>query len=100
LPKLLEAERCLLYDNEGCLKCCRVYVDHCSTNCPNNFPNPSTYKPLTQTFVDAIKSRIKKPVAAVVNADASTSYAAPIAAVMGTAINPVAYMPTNTEVSL
>jgi hypothetical protein len=97
LPKLLESERRLLYDNEGCLKCRRVFVDHRSTNCPNNFPNPSTYKTLTQNFVDAIKNRIKRPVAVVVNSDATSVTAVPVAAVMGSSINPVAYMPTNAS---
>ena len=97
LPKLLDAERHLLYDNEGCLKCRRIFVDHHSTNCPNNFPNPSTYKTLTQNFVDPIKSRIKRPVAAVVNSDAASANAVPVAAVMGSSINPVAYMPANTS---
>jgi hypothetical protein len=96
---LTSVERQLLYDNEGCLKCCRVYVTHRSTSCPNDFPEATAYKPLTQSFVDLIKRRLRKPIAAVMNDDNSmpNAAAAPVAAVMGTVNNPAAYMPTNTE---
>ena len=99
LPKLTSVERQLLYDNEGCLKCRRVYVTHRSTSCPNDFPEPTAYKPLTQSFVDLIKRRLRKPIAAVMNDDNSMPNApvTPVAAVMGTVNNPTAYMPTNTE---
>jgi len=101
LPRLTDAERQLLYDNEGCLKCRRVFVPHRSAQCPNDFPNPATYKPLTQTFVDAIKTRVKKTVAAVYqpNDEPSTSPNAvmPIAVVMGSSNNPIAYMPPNAS---
>jgi hypothetical protein len=47
LPKLLETERRLLYDNEGCLKCRRVYVDHRSnttaSSCSNTYYCTSHY---------------------------------------------------------
>jgi hypothetical protein len=71
LPKLTSTERQLLYDNEGCVKCRRVYVTHHSTNCPNDFPQPSTYKTLTQSFVDLIKKHMNKPIAAVLDMDNS-----------------------------
>jgi hypothetical protein len=51
LLKLLETGHHLLYNNNGCLKCHHVYIDHHSTNCPNNFPNPSIYKTLTQVVL-------------------------------------------------
>jgi hypothetical protein len=51
LPKLTPSEHQLLFDNEGCLKCHRVFVPHRSAVCPNDFPDPSNYKPLTQSFV-------------------------------------------------
>jgi hypothetical protein len=97
LPKLLETERRLIYDNEGCLKCRRVYVDHRLLNCPNNFPNLAMYKTLTQSFVDMIKSRVKKPVAAVISSDSTSVPTISVAAVMGSSMNPVAYMPTNAS---
>lgn len=99
LPKLTSTERQLLYDNEGCLKCRRVYVAHRSSNCPNDFPDPSAYKTLTQSFVDLIKRRLGKPIAAVLNNESTVpAVAVPVlAAVMGTVNNPAAYMPSNTE---
>jgi hypothetical protein len=98
LPKLSDVERKLLFDNEGCLKCRRVFVSHRSSNCPNDFPNATTYKPLTQSTVDAISKRVQKNVASVVAATdnvAATSSTQPVAVVMGVSANPVAYMPSN-----
>ena len=95
--KLLKSERRLIYNNEGCLKCCHVYVDHCSPKCPNNSPNPSTYKTLMQSFVDMIKRRVKKPVAAVISLDPISVATVPVVAVMGSSMNPVAYMPMNAS---
>ena len=99
LPKLTPVERQLLYDNDGCLKCRCVFVPHCSTDCPNNFPNASNYKPLTQSFVDLIKRRIKKPIAAIASSsnaeDATVPVPTTIAAVMGMSSNPTGYMAPN-----
>jgi hypothetical protein len=61
----------------------------------------TSYKVLTQVFVDIIKKRVKKVVAAVLPASpiseemVSTS-TAPIAAVMAAALNPITYMPPST----
>jgi hypothetical protein len=100
LPKLTSVERQLLYDNEGCLKCCCVFVPHRSTDCPNDFPNSANYKPLTQSFVDMIKRRVKKTIAAVTSSSsnkevAATSALAPVAVVMGMLSNPTAYTASN-----
>ena len=98
LPKLTQTERTLLFDNEGCLKCCRVFVNHQSTACTNGFPDASTYKPLTQDLVDLFKKRAKKGVASVMTANNDTNASTqPIAVVMGTSANPVAYMPANAS---
>ena len=43
LPKLIRAERQLLYDNDSCLKRQCVFVTHHSTNCPDNFPEAANY---------------------------------------------------------
>jgi hypothetical protein len=98
LPKLTQTERKLIYDNEGCLKCRHVFVNHQSGTCPNDFPDASTYKPLTQATVDAIGKRAKKSIAAVMppTAEATTS-AQPVAVVMGVSTNPIAYMPSNVS---
>jgi hypothetical protein len=60
------------------------------------------YKPLTQSFVDAIKKCLGKPVAAVMTPIDDTNaipavVTIPVAAVMGMARNPVAYMPSNSS---
>ena len=102
LPKLSSVKRQLLYDNEGCLKCRRVFVQHRSAACPNDFPDTTNYKPLTQSFVNLIKKCLRKPLAAVMTSVAETeavtaSVAIPIAAVMGMLRNPTAYMPSNAS---
>jgi hypothetical protein len=104
-PKLTDAERRLLYDNEGCLKCRRFFVTHRSADCPNDFPSGTGYKARTQADVDRAKRAHNKAVAAV--APASSSFTCesessmdngihPVAAVLsGGFSNPVAYMPPN-----
>ena len=100
LPKLTSVEHQLLYDNEGCLKCRRVFVPHRSTDCPNDFPDSANYKLLTQLFVDMIKRRVKKTVAAVVSSStneeaAASSASALVAVVMGMLSNLTAYTASN-----
>ncbi|TFY77464.1 hypothetical protein EWM64_g6549 [Hericium alpestre] len=63
LAKLSDTEHKLLLDHEGCLKCHRFYVTHPSLDCPNGFPDPVTYKTLTES---AAKVASKKPIIAVV----------------------------------
>jgi hypothetical protein len=94
LPKLTPIERKLIYNNEGCLKCHCVFVNHQLGTCLNDFPDAATYKPLTQAAVDTLSKRAKKSIAAVTDATTTTS-AQPIAVVMGISTNPVAYMPFN-----
>jgi hypothetical protein len=43
LPKLTQVERTLLFDNEGCLKCHKVFINHRSTECQNSFPEAAGY---------------------------------------------------------
>lgn len=96
LPKLLNSEHKLLYNNKGCLKCHCVFINHCSSNCPNDFPNASKYKTLTQIFVNMIKSHIKKSLAMVVPFEEEEALAS-ITVVMSSLSNPVVYMPRNTS---
>jgi hypothetical protein len=100
LPKLTEAERQLLFNNEGCLKCRRFFVDHRSTNCPNNFPSGQNYRALTQADADRYKPSRQARMAAVVdvneNDEPGQQTIHPVAAVMGVG-HPVAYMPTNVS---
>jgi hypothetical protein len=65
LLKLMEAERSLLFNNKGCLKCRRFFVKHCSSNCPNDFPSGLNYKPLTAEDVNAACHKTTSPVATV-----------------------------------
>ncbi|KAJ7097228.1 hypothetical protein B0H15DRAFT_797918 [Mycena belliarum] len=46
-PPLSVEERDLLSAHEGCNKCRRFYAGHVTKSCPNNFPDPASYKPLT-----------------------------------------------------
>jgi hypothetical protein len=82
LTNLTDPECCLLFDNEGCLKCCKVFVTHCAATCPDDYPNPITYKTLMQAFVDHIKQCMnKKPIAAIMNLmneDIASTSAAPL----------------------
>jgi len=66
LPKLTDMERTLLFNNEGCLKCRRFFVDHCSANCPNEFPTGVGYKTLTTDDVKSACRKTSNPVASVV----------------------------------
>jgi hypothetical protein len=99
LARLTETECRLLFDNEGCLKCRKVFISHHSATCPDGFPNVANYKMLTQSFVNYIKMRRnKKPVAVVMQPtdDISASLStAPVAAIMGSSSSAVAYMPSN-----
>jgi hypothetical protein len=99
-PKLTEIERQLLFNNEGCLKCHRVFITYRSANCPNGFPSATVYKPLSQADVDRIKhTRASKPITSVTStASTFTSNDQnihPVAVVMGSSSNPVTYIPIN-----
>jgi hypothetical protein len=106
-PKLLDSECKLLNENEGCIKCCHVFIDHHAVNCPNDFPNPTAYKSLTQSDVNHTKHGQGKEVAAISTSNASTSTTAttsfssnesivhPIATILGMSCNPAAYMAPN-----
>jgi hypothetical protein len=58
--------------NQGCLKCRRLFVDHCMANCPNEFPNPKKYQMITQAIVDAVKTRLPRSVGAITQDAART----------------------------
>jgi hypothetical protein len=66
LPKLTNTEHTLLFDNKGCLKCCRFFLDHCSANCPNEFPSGTNYKTLTSDDVKSARRKMNNPVALIV----------------------------------
>jgi hypothetical protein len=61
LPKLTDEDRRLLDEHEGCRRCRVFYTDHRGDNCPmkktNTWPDPATYKPLTQAMALAAKPK-------------------------------------------
>ena len=73
LPKILDSTCQLLYDNEGYLKCRHVFILHRSKDCPNDFPKATTYKNLTQNFVDLIKQHLQRKTTAAVVSQAHKS---------------------------
>jgi len=83
-PKLTQAECQLLYDNEGCLKCCCSSINYCSSNCPNSFLSKENHKPLTQTEVDCAKCNS--------SSSEPTDIMHPITAVVA---HPIAYIISN-----
>jgi Aspartyl protease len=101
VPKLTEGEKKLLEEHEGCFKCRNFFVTHRSNECPSGFPNAATYKTLTSKDVDTARCGSKaKPLAAVsahISEDENASTVLPIAMVMGQALDPVAYVPSNNS---
>jgi hypothetical protein len=102
VPKLTDYEKKLLAVNDGCFNCRLFFVYHRSDKCTNKFPDPATYKTLTDRDVKVAKRNRKgKAIASVTtqslnDSDEETSdVATPIAVVMGHSVNPVAYMPSN-----
>ncbi|GBE82211.1 hypothetical protein SCP_0405940 [Sparassis crispa] len=102
-PPLKDTEHQFLYDNEGCLKCRRLFAGHISHDCPNGFPDLSTYKTITQEIVNKLKGQRKLTCtttaisAATVKSDEEreNSFLHPVAAVMGSSRMPIAAMPNN-----
>ncbi|KAH9927786.1 uncharacterized protein B0H18DRAFT_875288, partial [Fomitopsis serialis] len=65
VPAMTGDERQLLQAHDGCFKCRRPFVNHRSKDCPFGFPDPRTFKPVTQADIDAHKSKGKSVVAAI-----------------------------------
>ena len=61
LPRLTNVERSIIFEHQGCFKCRRLYVDHKGANCPNGFPAPGTYKPLTAEYAESVRDSKNKP---------------------------------------
>ena len=61
LPKLTPVERSIIFNYQGCFKCRQLYVDHKGASCPNGFPSPSSYKPLTVEYTEAVRDSKNKP---------------------------------------
>jgi hypothetical protein len=92
IPKLTEAEKQLLSDNQGCFKCRRVFQDHMSRDCPNGFPKK--HYAITQALVDRFRPKAT-PTAAAAAVDTASSSAAPIgfSSVLEDAASDTEYVP-------
>ncbi|KAJ7119077.1 hypothetical protein C8R44DRAFT_878584 [Mycena epipterygia] len=76
-PKLTDAERQLLKDNEGCNRCRKAFAGHCFDDCPDPMTAETHVTVTEKTVADARKARKGKSSS---NAAASSSKA--LAAVM------------------
>ncbi|TFY53536.1 hypothetical protein EVJ58_g9399 [Rhodofomes roseus] len=73
---LTVAERALLRAHEGCFKCREFYAGHLKNACPNPWPDPTTYRTLTEN--DALAAKRGRSHSA---PPATRTRAAPVAAV-------------------
>ncbi|KIJ38150.1 hypothetical protein M422DRAFT_259304 [Sphaerobolus stellatus SS14] len=57
LPKLMDTEKMLLNEHDGCTHCCTLYACHHSNNCPmkatNTWPDAEMYRLLTTSMAQA-----------------------------------------------
>ena len=96
LPKLTSNEHTLLMDNHRCLKCHHVFAYHILKDCPNDWPNAATYRPVTIADITAAgkAGRVRKgTAAAVMSTDAGPSSA--VTAIVTS--HPVAYVASNMQ---
>jgi len=56
----MATERTLLIEHNRCLKCCCFYTTHKSADCPDGFPDKTSYSALTETEALAAKKRHMK----------------------------------------
>jgi hypothetical protein len=72
-PVLTPNKLSLLNKHQGCTKCRWGYIEHCTNNCPNDFPDPRTYKELMDSILLGHKcaqnsNTIPKPIGAITSA--------------------------------
>jgi hypothetical protein len=60
VPALTPKERSLLVEHEGCFKCRCFYTTHKSADCPDGFPDKTSYVTLTNADVLAAKKKYGK----------------------------------------
>ncbi|KIM78267.1 hypothetical protein PILCRDRAFT_11260 [Piloderma croceum F 1598] len=60
VPALTSKERSLLVEHEGCFKCRRFYTMHKSADCPDGFPDKTSYVTLTNVDALAAKKKYRK----------------------------------------
>lgn len=58
LAKLSDKEKDIIRKCSGCFKCRKLYVpsSHITENCPDGFPAPESYQPLTWDYVSKLKA--------------------------------------------
>ncbi|KAJ7460873.1 hypothetical protein B0H11DRAFT_1736210, partial [Mycena galericulata] len=83
-PKLTDAERDLLRENEGCNRCRRPFAGHRSAECTDPMTSANVFKVTEKLVADARKARKGK--GAATSSGASTSKPGPIAAIMPPAV--------------
>lgn len=54
-PKITDEERRLINENNGCLKCRKLYTDHWAKKCPYDAPSGENYAPITIATAAAAK---------------------------------------------
>src|ERR1700720_2628215 len=102
-PRLTETERKIIFDNKGCLCCCKLYLNHKSRDCPSDFPNGVNYKPLTESVpnTSTLSGLQAPPDLCIASATAIIALIKPpdtihpVTSVMGILRNPAASMPVN-----
>ena len=52
MPKLLDEEKKILSDHDGCFKCRRPYAGHCTRKCPSGFPEK--YEQVMTAMAEAV----------------------------------------------
>ena len=60
VPALTPKECSLLVEHEGCFKCRRFYTTHKSADCPDGFPDKTSYVTLTDADALAAKKKYGK----------------------------------------
>lgn len=98
-------EHHLLKENKGCFKCHKPFASHLACDGICDFPSPTNYTPVSQSLITSLKEahQAKRPVAAVTSSHAESSTSVftpddtlhPVAVLMPSVPNPVAYHATN-----
>jgi hypothetical protein len=106
LPKLTDAEKKLLQEHAGCNKCRTFYAGHWSRNCPSDFPDAATYKPLTAEAAEAAKRKKEgkgkgfKTVNAVAEAESESDEGDGVAVSVNAVLSPLPALVSDSEDSV
>ncbi|KAK7684482.1 hypothetical protein QCA50_012429 [Cerrena zonata] len=64
-PRLTDEEKRLILKYHGCFKCRKLNVNHVSANCPDDFPSPVDYRPISEPSASSAKPTYSRPTAKV-----------------------------------